>query len=61
MSKKNIISTEKLPNGKVNVVFECADGLRTYQYSGSSARAFNKGREPSGLSGKLVEHKKNPE
>lgn len=61
MSKKNILKTEKLPNGKVNVTFECADGQRTYQYSGSSARAFNKGSEPSGLSGKFIEHKKNPE
>lgn len=58
MSKDNITKTNKLPGGKVNVTFECADGLRTYQYSGSSARAFLRGSEPSQLSGRLVEHKK---
>ncbi len=58
MSKKNILRTEKVAGNKVRVTFECADGERTYEYGGSSARAFNRGSEPSGLSGKLVEHKK---
>lgn len=57
MSKANIIKTEK-DGKKVRVTFDCADGERTYEYSGSSARAFNKGSEPSQLSGRLVEHKK---
>ncbi len=61
MSKKNITATEKISPNKVRVTFECADGLRTYEYSNSSARAFLKGSEPSGLSGKLVEHKKKDE
>ena len=59
MSKKNIASTEKISPNKVRVTFECEDGLRTYEYNNSSARAFLKGSEPSQLSGKLVEHKKN--
>ena len=59
MRKKNILKTEKVGT-KVRVTFECADGHRTYEYSGSSARAFNRGSEPSQLSGRLVEHKKNP-
>jgi hypothetical protein len=58
MSKKNILNTEKISPNKVRVTFECADGERTYEYNNSSARAFLKGSEPSGLSGKLVEHKK---
>lgn len=60
MSKKNITSTEKINPNKVRVTFACGDGSsRTYEYSNSSARAFLKGSEPSQLSGKLVEHKKN--
>lgn len=59
MSKKNILKTEKIGD-KVRVTFECPDGDRTYEYSGSSARAFNRGSEPSQLSGKLVEHKNKP-
>ncbi len=58
MSKKNITNVEKISPNKVRVTFETADGLRTYEYNNSSARAFNKGSEPSGLSGKLIEHKK---
>jgi hypothetical protein len=57
MSKKNILKTEKVGN-KVRVTFDCADGERTYEYGGSSARAFNRGSDPGQLSGKLVEHKK---
>lgn len=58
MSKKNITSTEKISPNKVRVTFETPDGFRTYEYNNSSARAFLKGSEPSGLSGKLVDHKK---
>lgn len=58
MSKQNITKTEILPNKKVRVTFDAADGERIYEYSGSSARALNKGTDPGQLSGKLVEHKK---
>lgn len=58
MSKKNITNTEKISPNKVRVTFQCDDGEHTYEYSNSSARAFLKGKEPSGLSGKLVEYKK---
>jgi hypothetical protein len=58
MSKANILKTEKLPGGKVRLTFDAADGKRTYEYSGRSARAVNRGTDPSGLSGRLVEHKK---
>ena len=58
MSKKNIVATEKISPNKVRVTFQCDDGERTYEYNNSSARAFLKGSEPSGLSGKLIEHKK---
>jgi hypothetical protein len=61
MSKKNILSQEKMPNGKVRLTFDSADGHRVYEYSGSSARAVLRGTDPSGLVSKLVEHKKNPE
>jgi hypothetical protein len=57
VSKKNILKTEKVGN-KVRVTFECADGERTYEYAGSSARALNRGSDPGQLSGKLVEHKR---
>jgi hypothetical protein len=58
MSKKNIIATEKISPNKVRVTFRTDGGDKVYEYNNSSARAFLKGSEPSGLSGKLVEHKK---
>lgn len=58
MSKKNILSQEKLPNGKVHVTFETDQGTMKYEYHGSSARAFLRGSDPVGLRGKLIEHKK---
>lgn len=58
MSKANILSKETLPNGKIRIVFDAHDGHRTYEFSGSSARALKRGSDPGQLSGKLVEHKK---
>ena len=58
MSKANITNIEKLPGGKVRLTFKTNSGHMTYEYSGSSARAVNRGTDPSGLSGRLVEHKK---
>lgn len=58
MSKKNILKTEKIGPNKVRVTFDSHDGHRTYEYTGSSARAFNGGSDPGDLTGKLVEHKK---
>jgi len=57
VSKKNILRTEKVGN-KIQVTFDAADGERTYEYSGSSARALKRGSDPGQLSGKLVDHKK---
>jgi len=57
MSKKNILKVEE--EGKlVRVTFDAADGERTYEYSGSSARAFNRGSDPGQLKGKLIAHRK---
>jgi hypothetical protein len=58
VSKKNILSTERLPNGRVRVTFDTDSGHMVYEYHGQSARALNKGTDPSQLMGKLVEHKK---
>lgn len=57
MSKKNIVSRTNVGN-KVQVTFDAADGLRTYEYVGSSARALKRGTDPANLSGRLIEHKK---
>ena len=58
MSRKNILSKEKLPNGRVRVTFDAHDGERIYEYTGMSARALNRGGDPGQLRGKLIEHKK---
>jgi hypothetical protein len=58
MSKANILRTDKLGPNLVRVTFKADDGERTYEYKGQSARALNKGTDPSQLMGKLVEHKK---
>jgi len=61
MSKKNILSKEKIDNNTVRVTFENPDGHRVYEYRGSSARAVLRGRDPQGLTGgRLVEHKRIP-
>ncbi len=57
MSKKNIIEKKNVGN-RVHVTFDAADGLRTYEYSGSSARALKRGTDPANLSGRLIAHKK---
>jgi hypothetical protein len=54
MSKKNILSKERLPNGKVQVIFENEDGNRTYEYSGAAARAVMLNRDPGTMKGKLI-------
>lgn len=57
MSKKNILS--KVDTGKkVEVTFDAEDGKRTYEYTGSSARALRRGTDPGNLAGKLVKHEK---
>jgi hypothetical protein len=59
MSKKNILSKEKVDNNTVRVTFENADGQRVYEYKGSSARAVLRGKDPQGLTGgRLIEHKR---
>jgi hypothetical protein len=57
MSKKNILSKEKVDNNTVHVTFENPDGHRVYEYRGSSMRAIMRGKDPAGLTGgRLVEH-----
>lgn len=59
MSKKNILSKDKIDNNTVHVTFENPDGTRVYEYKGSSMRAIMRGKDPASLTGgKLVEHKK---
>ena len=57
MSLKNIIKKEKVGNA-VHVTFDADDGERTYKYVGNSAKALERGKDPSQLSGRLIEHKK---
>lgn len=62
MSKKNILETKKMPDGKIRLTFDAHDGERVYEYAGSSARAIKLGRDPGDLSGgKLIEHRKKKE
>lgn len=57
MSKKNILSKEKVDNNTVRVKFENPDGHRVYEYKGSSMRAIMRGKDPASLTGgRLVEH-----
>jgi hypothetical protein len=57
MSKKNILSKEKVDNNTVKVSFENPDGIRTYLFKGASMRAIMRGKDPAGLTGgRLVEH-----
>jgi len=59
LSKKNIISKEKIGNNEVHVTFENPDGFRKYSFKGASMRAIMRGKDPAGLTGgRLVEHKK---
>jgi hypothetical protein len=59
MSKKNILSKEKVDNNTVHVTFENPDGHRVYEFKGSSMRAIMRGKDPAGLTGgRLIEHKK---
>ncbi len=59
MSKKNIVSKEKIDNNTVRVTFENPDGTRVYEYKGASMRAIQRGKDPASLTGgRLVEHKK---
>jgi hypothetical protein len=60
MSKKNIVDKQKIDNNTVRVSFQNGDGVRTYEFKGSSMRAVMRGKDPAGLTGgRLVEHKKN--
>jgi hypothetical protein len=61
MSKDNIVSQEKLPGGRLRVVFAAADGHRTYEFGQKNAKEFLKGTEPSGLRGRLTHTKKHKE
>jgi hypothetical protein len=57
MSKKNILSKEKIDNNTVRITFENPDGKRVYEYKGSSMRAIMRGKDPASLTGgRLVEH-----
>jgi hypothetical protein len=57
MSKKNILSKEKIDNNTVRVTFENPDGHRVYDYRGASMRAIMRGKDPASLQGgRLVEH-----
>ena len=58
MSKKNITNVEKISPNKVRVTFQTDSGEKVYEYNNSSARAYLRGSEPSGLSGKLIEQRK---
>ena len=58
MSLENILSKEKLPNGKVRVTFDAHDGHRVYEYSGAAAKLVMKGHDPSGIAGRHIETKK---
>lgn len=61
MSKKNILSKEKIDNNTVRVTFENPDGQRVYEYRGASMRAIQRGKDPASLTGgRLVEHKAKP-
>ncbi len=58
MSKKNISSKEEIGK-KIQITFDAADGKRTYEYSGSSARAIKRGTDPANLTGgRLIRHEK---
>lgn len=57
MSKKNILSKDKIDNNTVRVKFENPDGHRVYEYKGSAMRAIMRGKDPASLTGgRLVEH-----
>lgn len=56
MSKKNILSKDKIDNNTVHVKFENPDGTRTYAYKGAAMRSILRGKDPSALTGgRLVE------
>ena len=59
VSKKNILDKQKVDNNTVRISFENPDGVRVYEYKGSSMRAIMRGKDPASLTGgRLVEHKK---
>ena len=57
MSKKNILEQKEVGK-KIHVTFDAVDGKRTYEFSGSSARALKRGTDPGNLSGRLIHHDK---
>ena len=58
MSRKNIISKEKIANNVVHVTFENPDGQRRYEFRGAAARSVMRGKDPAALTGgRLVNFK----
>ena len=56
MSKKNIISKDKIDNNTVRVSFTNLDGVRVYEYKGAAMRSIMRGKDPASLtSGRLVD------
>jgi len=59
MSKKNILSKDKIDNNTVRVTFENPDGHRVYEYRGAAMRGIMRGKDPAAFSsGRLVEFRK---
>lgn len=55
MSKKNILSKDKVDSNTVHVTFENPDGTRTYAYRGAAMRGILRGKDPYAFTGgKLV-------
>jgi len=58
MSKKNILSKDKIDNNTVRVKFENDDGHRVYEYKGAAMRSIMRGKDPAALTGgRLVNFK----
>jgi hypothetical protein len=52
LSKKNIIGKPtQVDNNTARVSFQNDDGVRVYEYRGSSKRAIMRGKDPAALSG----------
>lgn len=58
MSRKNITNTEKISPSLIRATFETDKEFMTYEYRGNSAKAFQRGVEPSRLVGHLIEKRK---
>jgi hypothetical protein len=51
MSKKNIIDKQKVDSNTIRLTFENPDGIRVYEFKGSSMRAIQRGVDPAQLTG----------